>query len=77
MRGVLGCACADARVAALASRGPKKNPAGGAPRRGDCGPYAEGRVHLRSGQLAWSWHQRPRPVGSIRDSGTRNLRRVL
>jgi hypothetical protein len=36
----------------------KQNPAGGAPRRGDCGPYAEGRVHLRSGQLARSCHQR-------------------
>jgi len=28
-----------------------------APRRGDCGPDAEGRVHLLPGQLGWSSHQ--------------------
>ena len=35
----------------IALRQPKQNPAGGAPRRGDCGPDAEGRVHLLPGQL--------------------------
>src|SRR5213076_1852781 len=49
-----------------------KNPAGGAPRRGDCSPDAEGRVHLLPGRRVILSPKRP-PVGSIRDSGTQNL----
>jgi hypothetical protein len=54
-----------------------KNPAGGAPRRGDCGPYAEGRVHLRSGQTDEIMSPRGMPVSPIGDSGTENSHGVL
>jgi hypothetical protein len=57
----------------IALRQPKQNPAGGAPRRGDCGPDAEGRVHLLPGPTSVILSPNHRPVGPIRDSGTRNL----
>jgi hypothetical protein len=55
----------------------KQNPAGGAPRRGDCGPYAEGRVYLRSGQTGAIMSPKGMAVSPIRDSGTQNSYGVL